>query len=184
MAGALCACTAGQSESFKGTALHGARAPDITLTDDTGSRWTLASQRGTAIALFFGYTHCLDTCPLTLAKLADAVRRQNAPAKFTIAFVTVDPRRDTPAVLHRYVRRFSGAHIVGLTGSGEQIAVVERSYGVWAQSIPGAHGRAGGYDEAHSSVTYLIDPNGRERVLHNDGDSAADFAADLGLLAQ
>lgn len=186
---ALCAlllgCSTTGNETFKGTALPVSIAPNFTLTDDSGSQWTLADQRGKIVALFFGYTHCPDTCPLTLAKLTEAVRRQGpAASNFEIAFVTVDPARDTPAALHRYVAKFPAAHIVGLTGSPDRIAAVERAYRVWAQKIPGTHHGGSSYDDAHSSVTYIIDREGRSRVLHDDSDDVASFAADFRVLAQ
>lgn len=182
---ALAGCAAPRTESFKGTALPGSQAPEIALTDDAGARWTLGAQRGSVVALFFGYTHCLDTCPLTLAKLTAAAREQGERAPtILIAFVTVDPRRDTPVVLHRYVQRFSGAHIVALTGTQAQVQHVERDYHVWAQAIPGVHHGTNQYDEAHSSVTYLIDRDGRLRVVHGDDDDERDFAHDFAVLAR
>lgn len=182
---AFSACASLQSEAFKGTVLTPSPAPDFTLTDDSGSPWTLSKQRGKTIALFFGYTHCPDTCPLTLTKLSHAAAQQGSRASdVVIALVTVDPQRDTPAVLKRYVEKFPGAAIVGLTGTAAQIAGVERSYHVWAQKIPGKHRGGAAYDDAHSSVTYLIDRNGRQRVLHNDDDALGDFADDIRLLVQ
>lgn len=182
---ALSSCAAARTQSFTGTALPAAQAPDFTLTDDSGAPWTLGAQRGKVVALFFGYTHCPDTCPLTLAKLTAAAREQgDRTSMILIAFVTVDPRRDTPAVLHRYVRAFSGAPIVALTGTQAQVQRVERDYHVWAQPIPGAHHGADQYDEAHSSVTYLIDREGSLRVVHNDDDAMADFSADFAALTR
>jgi protein SCO1/2 len=99
-------------------------APDFTLTSDRGMPWTLSSQHGRELALFFGYTHCTDTCPDTLAKLTAAMHA-SASARGEVVFVTIDPDRDTPSVMHSYIRRFSGARIVGLTGTPAQIDAVE-----------------------------------------------------------
>ncbi|HUA07917.1 MAG TPA: SCO family protein [Candidatus Acidoferrales bacterium] len=156
-------------------------APDFTLTSDTGAPWTLSAQRGEAVAVFFGFTHCDDTCPDTLAKLSTAMRADGASARDAeIAFVTIDPQRDTPAVMHRYIRRFDGP-VVGLTGTPAQIAAVMRAYHVWAQKIPDPHGGSN-YDEAHSAFTFLIDRNGNMRMIHNDNDSLRDFRTDLAIL--
>lgn len=173
----LVACA--RSAHFTGTAIPPSAAPNFTLISDTGRPWTLAAQRGEVVALFFGFTHCTDTCPDTLAKLAAALRRDGASARTgEIAFVTIDPERDRPAVMHKYIRRFSGAKIVGLTGTQAQIAGVEHLYGVWSQRIPGKNGSSD-YDEEHSAYTFLIDRAGNERVVHSDDDSLRDFASDM-----
>lgn len=170
---------------FEGTALPASPAPAITLTDDLGKSWSLADQRGSTVVLFFGYTHCADTCPLTLAKLTRAVAHQGtAAARTEIAFVTVDPQRDTPAVMHRYIARYSGARIAGLTGTPSQVEQVERAYHVWAQRIPGNHTGVDDYDDAHSAVVYMIDRDGNQRVMHSDDDPLQAFAADIRTLAR
>ncbi len=157
-------------------------APDFTLTSDSGTPWELSAQHGKTVALFFGFTHCTDTCPDTLAKLAASLRADGANAQnATIAFVTIDPERDTPAVMRAYIQRFPGAPIVGLTGTPAQIAAVENAYHVWSKKMPAVHSRDD-YDEAHSAFTFLIDRNGNERMIHNDDDPQRDFAADLATL--
>lgn len=155
-------------------------APDFTLTSDRGAPWTLSAQRGQIVALFFGYTHCTDTCPATLAKLTKAMAASHAPGE--IAFVTIDPARDTPAVMHAYLRRFSGAPIVGLTGTPAQIDAVEHEYHMFAQREPAGRDRSG-YEETHSAFTFLIDRSGRERFVREDDDTLAAFTSDLRRLA-
>jgi protein SCO1/2 len=154
-------------------------APGFTLTDDAGQPWSLAAQRGTPVLLTFGFTHCADTCPATLAKLSRMAREGNTAAP-VIAFVTVDPQRDSATALHRFVSRFNegGAHVVGLTGTPSQIDAVERAYHVWAQRIPG-RGAHGTYDVAHSAVVYFIDRSGVTRSVHDDDDSDAVLGAAL-----
>lgn len=152
---------------------QGRSAPDFMLTDDNGQSWNLSAQHGKTVLLTFGFTHCVDTCPATLAKLARLSGAFGSRAKdIEIAFVTVDPQRDTPSALHRYLTRFDTDRIVGLTGTLSQIETVENAYHVWAQKIPGKRG-TGNYDEAHSAVIYFIDANGRIRSLHDDDDSSA-----------
>lgn len=165
-----------------GCAHPGLPAPDFTLTSDKGIPWTLSAQHGKVVALFFGFTHCDDTCPDTLAKLASSLHKDGANADDAeIAFVTIDPQRDTPAVMHAYIRRFTGATIVGLTGTPAQVAAVENAYHVWSKKIPNPRG-SNDYDEAHSAFTFLIDRNGNQRMIHNDDDPQADFSADLATL--
>jgi protein SCO1 len=157
-------------------------APDFTLTSDSGKPWTLSTQRGKVVALFFGFTHCTDTCPDTLAKLGASLRADGANSgDAEIAFVTLDPERDTPAVMHAYIQRFPRAPIVGLTGTPAQIAAVKNAYHVWSEKLPATH-HGKDYDVAHSAFTFLIDRNGNQRMIHNDDDSQHDFAADLGTL--
>lgn len=155
-------------------------APAFTLTDDGGQPWSLAAQRGTPVVLTFGFTHCPDTCPATLAKLARLGSGSDAKAPLEIAFVTVDPQRDSVTAMHQFVGRFGEGtvRVVGLTGTPDQIDAVERAYHVWAQRVPGRR-RHGAYDVAHSAVIYFIDRNGTTRSVHDDDDSDAVLAAAL-----
>ncbi|HTU81180.1 MAG TPA: SCO family protein [Candidatus Acidoferrales bacterium] len=149
-------------------------SPDFTLTDQAGRPWTLSDQRGHVVVLNFGFTHCEDTCPLTLAKLVRVVRSLGPrAADVTIAFVSVDPARDTPAVMRRYVAKFdTTGRLVGLTGSPAAVTRTEDAYHVWAQRVPGP--RSGNYDVAHSAVIYFIDRSGAQRkVLDDDTPEAA-----------
>ena len=172
---ALVACT--REVSFDGTPLS-AVAPNFTLSDQSGRPWSLAAQHGKSVALYFGYTHCPDDCPLTLAKLSRAIAALGAAgSNAEIAFVTVDPARDTPPVLAAYIRRFHGARIVGLTGSRAALGRIYAAYHVWAQRIPG--NERTGYAVAHASPVFLIDANGRLRVVHDDDDARGAFTHDL-----
>jgi protein SCO1 len=172
----LAACA---SPSFDGTALPAHPAPDFTLVDQHGQDWTLSAQRGMEVALYFGYTHCPDDCPLTLAKLSRALAILHA-SHAEIAFVTVDPARDTPERLSTYLRRFHGASIVGLTGPRAVLARVYRSYDIWAQALPRKSN--GSYDVAHASPVFLIDARGMLRVVHDDDDPRSAFVHDLRVL--
>jgi protein SCO1 len=165
-------CAAVATPHFTGTPIS-ERAPDFTLTNDSGKAWTLSGQHGKVILLFFGYTHCTDTCPDTLAKLGAALRAAGATAQQAqVAFVTVDPERDSPARMHAYVRRFTpAADYVGLTGTPQQIGAIENAYHVYAKAIAN--------DVAHSEFTYIIDQRGQERVVHDDDDTQSAFAADV-----
>jgi len=162
-----------------GCAHPGPVAPNIALTDQRGSLWQLSEQRGKVVAVYFGFTHCADTCPATVAKLTTAIRAQGAKAADAeIAFVTVDPQRDTPAVLARWVARFSGATIVGLTGTPAQIEATEHAYHVWAQRLPAAHGSYD-YDEAHTAIVFVIDRSGYITSMADDADTLETVTGDL-----
>jgi len=181
---ASCAHAPGPAQHFTGTALPPAAAPDFTLTSDSGKPWTLSAQHGKVVALFFGFTHCDDTCPDTLAKLASALHRAGAtPRTGVVAFVTIDPQRDNARAMHAYVRKFSGAKIVGLTGTQAEISSVEQHYKVWSQKLA-AKPHSDDYDEAHSAFTFLIDRNGNERVVHSDDDAQRDYVSDMRTLLQ
>jgi protein SCO1/2 len=141
-----------------------AAAPDFTLVDGDARPFTLAAQRGHPVVLFFGYTRCPDTCPTTLAHLAQAVRVPDVPRDVRVAFVTVDPARDTPALLARYARLFD-PHFIGLTGTARTLDTVYSAYHVWSRPV--AIGRPGSdYIVGHGTTIYYI---GRDGSLRNFG---------------
>ena len=153
----------------------GAAAPDFTLTDQDGRPYTLSAHRGHAVALFFGYAHCTDICPTTLADLARAKRSLGAAgASVDVVFVTVDAARDTPAALKRYVRAFDPA-FVGLTGSAAQLDPVYRAYHVYHE-IDASSRTATGYDIIHSTTVQFIAPDGRLRGVGDWTDTPATLA--------
>jgi protein SCO1/2 len=157
---------------------HGPLAPDFTLTDQSGRPFRLSDLRGHTVALFFGYTHCPDVCPTTLAALARAKRKLGTDgARFDVVFVTVDPRRDTTAIVGKYVRLFDPSFI-GLTGTEAQLAPVYTAYKVYHQALP-AHGSAVGYLEAHSSTVDFIGPHGRIRSFGDWSDTPDELAAQV-----
>lgn len=128
------------------------------LTAGDGRTVTDADFRGRWMLVYFGYTHCPDACPTALADMANAVDALGADAarKVALLFITVDPERDTPAVMQDYVRAFD-APITALSGTAEQIAAAARAYRVYYQKHPRDDG---GYDMDHSSIIYLMDPRG------------------------
>jgi protein SCO1/2 len=153
----------------------GPAAPDFTLTDQAGRPYTLSAHRGHPIALFFGFTHCTDACPATLASLARAKRELgSAAAGFDVVLVTVDPARDTAPVLARYLRAFDPA-FVGLTGTAAQLAPVYAAYHVYRKLDP--PDRHGDYDIEHSAAVQFIAPSGRLRGLGDPTDTPDELAA-------
>ena len=157
-----------------GTELGATDAPDFTLTDGVSGRAvTLSAQRGQVVALTFLYTTCPDVCPLTATrfKAAQAELQGDATRVIFIA-VSVDPDRDTPQA----VQVFSAAHgLVSnwhyLVGGRAQLSPVWAAYGIGVQ--------AGSSTVTHNDAVYLIDRNGRERVLLHSEDLARDLTNDL-----
>jgi protein SCO1 len=112
--------------------------------------------KGEPFLVFFGYTHCPDVCPATLAEISDVLAKM--PGKPVKAlFITVDPERDTAAVMKDYLSNFD-SRIVGLTGDRAAIDAVEKGYRVYARKAPEANGD---YTMDHSAIVYLMDANGR-----------------------
>ncbi len=106
--------------------------PDFTLVDQNGNAFTLSSIRGKAVVIYFGYTNCPDVCPLVLSKFATTISRMGADAdRVAFIFITVDPERDTPEVMKRYLSYYS-QKIIGLTGSQEQVNKVLKLYNIYA----------------------------------------------------
>ncbi|MGD0189841.1 MAG: SCO family protein [Rhizomicrobium sp.] len=147
----------------------------FTLTDQDGHRRSDRDLRGHYALLYFGYTFCPDVCPTTLQTMADALAKLGPQgASVTPVFITIDPERDTPAVLKKYLSEF-GPRFVGLTGSLAEIARVAHGYRVYFAKHPAP---GGGYSVDHSSVLYLLGPDGKlVTVLDATPDSNALAAA-------
>jgi protein SCO1/2 len=127
------------------------------LTDQDGHRVTQADMAGHPFLVFFGYTHCPDVCPTTLSDLSRVLDALGKTAPVKALFVTVDPERDTPAVLKDYLSSFD-PRITGLTGDPAAVAAAEKAYRVYARKVPG---KDGNYSIDHTAVVYLMDADGR-----------------------
>ena len=128
------------------------------LQDAAGNTVTEQQFRGRWMLVYFGYTHCPDACPTALQDMANALDQlPGKKDKVAILFITVDPERDTPAVMKDYVAAFE-APITALSGSPEATAAAARAYRVYFAKHPT---KDGGYDMDHSSIIYLMDPKGR-----------------------
>jgi protein SCO1/2 len=133
----------------------------FTLTDPAGHRVSLADEKGKAVLLAFGYTHCPDACPTTLARLAEARRLMGEDARrVQVLFVTVDPERDSGPMLGRYVTAFDPTFI-GLRGSDDETDAVATAF----HADYGVTNYQGEILVEHTVETYLIDPTGRTRVV-------------------
>jgi protein SCO1/2 len=174
-------CAAAQSPFRTGVLEPPSPAPEFTLRTDEGKPFRLRDWRGNVILLYFGYTSCPDVCPTTLAEFAE-VKRQLGPAaeRLRVAFVTVDPERDTPKRLRTYTRAFDSTFL-GLTGKRDALASVWKAYGIYVRShrIPGS---SAGYMVDHSATTLVIDADGRLRLAISFGTPLPDIRHDLQLL--
>ena len=137
----------------RGAALVGG---PFTLTDQNGATVTDASFKGEPFLVFFGYTHCPDVCPTTLSDMSQMLNALGKDRKTRAAFITVDPERDTPAVLKDYLSNFD-PRIVGLTGSPQSVAAVEKAYRVYSKKVPTEGGE---YSMDHTAIVYLMDKSG------------------------
>lgn len=148
--------------------------PHFALLDHTGAAFDETQLRGQWSLMFFGFTHCPDVCPTTLALLADVRKRLDAAAP-RVVLVSVDPGRDTPAVLATYVAAFDPA-IVGLTGTAQAIDDFAAAVGVAHRKIP-----MGGdqYMVDHTAAVFVIDPEGRRAALFSPPFDAAQITSDL-----
>lgn len=175
----LASCDGGPAKPpFNGIDITGADyASSFSLTDHTGKPRSLADFRGKAVVLFFGYTHCPDVCPTTMADLAK-VMKQLGPeaASVQVLFVTLDPKRDTSAVLSQYVPSFD-PRFLGLYGDEAATKKVAKDFHVFFEVRPGASPDS--YTLDHTAGTFVFDREGRLRLFVNYGMEPDKIAADL-----
>jgi protein SCO1/2 len=144
----------------------------FSLTGSDGKVFSSSRLNGKPYAIFFGFTHCPDVCPTTLARMA-RLRQQAgiAPAAMPLLFVTVDPERDGPAEVGKYADLF-GAPVIGLTGSPAQIDGVKKQFGIFSAKVAGENGD---YSVDHTATVLLFDPDGKfvGTIAPEEGDSVA-----------
>lgn len=177
LATALAACTGnGPHYALKNiTGLVPALA--FQLTDQDGRAVTAADYRHDVVLLYFGYTQCPDECPTTLTSLANALHTLGPRAsRVRVLFVSVDPRRDTTAVLKRYVNNF-GPEFVGLRGDPSELTTLSKRYRIaYHYEQPDKYGN---YEVDHSSAIFVFDGRGRARLLGQSDDTPQQVASDL-----
>jgi protein SCO1/2 len=137
-----------------------------------GKPVTAQDYRGKVVALYFGYTHCPDVCPATMANLTDMLAKVGSP-DVRILFVTVDPERDTDAVMADYAKAFT-PQAVGLRGTQNQLAALARTYRVAYDVKKGPP-----YEVTHSNAVFFFDKDGRARLVTTDTNDAASMAEDV-----
>ncbi len=151
---------------------------DFHLTDHNGKPRSLSDFRGKVVVVFFGYTHCPDVCPTTLANLAHTLRLLGKDAdRVQVLFVTIDPERDTREILAQFVPAFHPAFL-GLYGDAQATAITAKNFMVDYQKVPAKKG----YFMDHTTFTYLIDTQGRVRLLAGERESDDWLAQDIRLL--
>jgi protein SCO1 len=166
-----------------GTALPtpGELAP-FTLMDTRGSTVTTAQLRGQPTLVFFGFTNCPDVCPTTLALLTQVQKKvssESGLAALRVALISVDPERDTPEQLGKYLASFGG-DLIGLTGNPPEIVKAQRSFGVAASRVELA---GGNYTMDHSATVFVLDAQGRKVAVFTPPLRADALGRDLAKLA-
>jgi protein SCO1 len=152
---------------------------DFHLADFNGKPRSLAEFRGKVVVLFFGYTHCPVACPTTLADLAQAMRMLGKDAnRVQVLFVTVDPERDTPELLAKFVPYFDPSFL-GLYGDAQATAQTAKAFGVSYEKL---YYKKGGYAMNHADGTYLIGTKGRPMLLSRYGQPTELLVQDIRLL--
>lgn len=180
LASLLAAC-AGRQPHFALHNVTGLVEPlKFALTDQDGRPVTAADYRHDVVLLYFGYTDCPDQCPTTLTKLANALHALGPRAsQVRVLFVSVDPARDTTAVLKRYVSNF-GPQFVGLRGDQAALLALSKRYRIsYHYEKPD---KDGNYEVDHSSAVFVFDRDGRARLLADTSNTSAQFASDLSRL--
>jgi protein SCO1/2 len=153
------------------------QAVDFTLIDQQGQSFKLSEQRGSTVLIFFGYTHCPDICPTTLAEYQEILTGlKDQASKVRFVFITVDPERDTPEQLAEYIEFFNPS-FVGLTEERKNLEPVWKAYGVYQQKQD--VGSAAGYLVDHSTRMYVVDPKGNLVLTYPFGFETQKIIDDL-----
>ena len=183
LAAVLCVAGCGKPDAvrFQSTDITGAEfARALDLTGHDGKPRTLADFNGKVLVVFFGFTHCPDVCPTALARFASVMKALGPDAeRVQVVLVTVDPERDTPEVLARYVTAFNPAFL-GLTGDAAAIERAAKEFRVMFQKQAGQMPET--YTVDHSSGVYVFDPKGRVRLFVSGQQDAAVLEHDIRLL--
>jgi protein SCO1/2 len=159
--------------SFKGSLVTpSTKAPEINLTDAQGNNFQLSALQGKVVLIFFGFTNCVDECPLTMAKLKQALESLGENSKnIKVVMVSTDPVRDSPQAMQDFLGKFN-PDFMGLPGTKDQLTKIWNDYGVTVLD--------GG--ETHSSYIYAIDKNGKLRLTLDTDLTSEDIASDLKIL--
>ncbi|MFM0732467.1 SCO family protein [Paraburkholderia sediminicola] len=155
---------------------------DFSLPDTSGKIRTMADYKGKVVVLFFGYTHCPDVCPTTMAELSQALQQlgPDDAKRVQVLFVTVDPDRDTPALLAQYVPAFNPT-FVGLRPADQaQLTKITKDFRVYYAKVPGK--TPDSYTMDHTAASYVFDPDGKLRLFARDGQGATPWVHDIKLL--
>jgi len=176
---ALAACK--DRPAFKGSSLAGTHlGKDVAMVDQDGKPRGIADFAGRVVVAFFGYTHCPDVCPTSLAELAQVMQTLGPDAaRVQVVMITVDPERDTPDVMKQYVTTFN-PNFVGFTGDLAQLKAAATSFKAYYAKVPTKDGSD--YSMDHSAAFYLLDQKGEAQVLVNNNAGADVLVHDIKLL--
>jgi protein SCO1/2 len=157
--------------------------PDFELAATNGQPFQLSEVKGDIALIYFGYTHCPDVCPLTMGTVKEAlVSLEQGRERVHVIFISVDPERDTPEALSRYMAAF-GPEFVGLSDDFAKVEEVMQSYGAFAEKETGSTSAAG-YLVSHPARLYLVNPQGELLLTYSFGFTAEDLQGDLEYLLQ
>ena len=148
--------------------------PEVSLVDQSGQPFTAQSLKGHPTLVFFGFTHCPDVCPTTLARLSEVVKAANVP-DLKVLLVSVDPERDTPELLARYVHAFN-PDFGGVTGKPEEIQRLAKEFAVATAKVDLGGGE---YTVDHSAAVFLLNRQGQRVAIFTPPYEVAPVAADL-----
>ena len=168
---------------FKGVPLEPPLAvPDFELMATDGRPFHLSDVEGDFALIYFGYTFCPDVCPLTMADVRQALADLESRDKVHVIFISVDPERDTPQQLERYVKAF-GSDFIGLTDDFDKTQAVMKAYGAFAEKeeVPDS---AAGYLVSHTARLYLVGPQREVLLTYPFGFEPEDLRSDLTYLLQ
>lgn len=156
-------------------------APAFSLDGSNGKKLSLRDHLGKVVILEFGFTLCVEVCPVTLARLTEVHQKLGSAAPdVQLIYVTVDPKRDTPERLREHLAAFNPSFL-GATGTPDELAAVQKAYGVVAEQVVSRYQELG-YEVNHSSSLYLIDRQGKIRGLVPFGTPEDDIVHDIELL--
>ena len=178
----LAGCERGPaSASFRAVDITGAQyAREFDLPDADGQRRRLSDFKGKVTVVFFGYTHCPDVCPTTMLELVAVKKALGSDgARLQGIFITVDPQRDTPALLKAYVDNFD-AGFVALRGTPEETMAVAKHFKVFYAKVPGA--TESSYTMDHTAGSYVFDAQGRVRLFTRYGTGVEALTQDVKVL--
>jgi protein SCO1 len=172
---ALAAC---QPQKFNSVEITGSSiGSDFSLADHTGTTRKLGDFRGKVVVLFFGFMNCPDVCPTTLSDMVEVKKKLGRDGdRVQVIFVSLDPERDTAALLAQYVPAFDPTFL-GLRGSLEETAAVAKDFKIFYQKVPGTD--ASRYTLDHTAASFVFDPDGRIRLFVRYGMGPDLIAADI-----
>ncbi|WP_322051101.1 SCO family protein [Paraburkholderia bannensis] len=155
---------------------------NFSLPDSNGKTRTMADFKGKVVVLFFGYTHCPDVCPTTMAELSQALQQlgPDADKRVQVIFASVDPERDTSQILGQYVSAFNPTFIALRPADDAQLKQVTKDFRVYYAKVPGK--TPDGYTMDHTAASYVFDTTGKLRLFARDGQGVTPWVHDLKIL--